>query len=200
MKKTAIIIFGILLIFNAKAQKFTTGLQLNYIRYTIIGSTDKFYGTNKSPYWEKVEDLKTGGLNMNGTFGYNPVFYQFNDNLSVGASLNIGVGYILTPKLQGLNGSVVFDFPEYLTIRYKKNVTRKSDENVMYSFGAGYDYLYNALPIKGPSIMAELRLQRYAFRLNMNLLKYTYYYYYTSEGEKPAIHLRLIGMQVLIEI
>ncbi|MES2593436.1 MAG: hypothetical protein V4608_16255 [Bacteroidota bacterium] len=200
MKKATIIIFGILLIFNAQAQKFTTGLQLNYIHYTIIGSTDRSYGTNKSPYWEKLEDTKAGGLNINGTFGYNPIFYKFNDKLSIGASLNIGLGYILTPKLAGLNGSVVVDFPEYLTLRYKKKVTQKSDENVMYSFGAGYDYSYNRLPIKGPSIMAELRLQRYAFRLNMNLLKHTYYYYYTSEGTKPAMYLRLIGMQVLIEI
>ena len=198
MKKISLL-FGVFLDLNAQAQKFTTGFQVNYVHYKISG-VENTSTTDNLPYWEKVSDVKASGFNMNGTLGYNPVFYQFDRDLSIGASANVGLGYILTPKFDGLNGSVVLDLPEYLTIRYGKNATNKSREDVGYAFGLGWDYTLNALPFQGPSIMAEVSIEGYAFRLNTNLLKYTYYYYFTSEGDKPAAYVWPIGLQVLIKI
>ena len=190
--------FFLSVIHNLKAQKFTYGLHLSYINYRIMG-TDNTSTIEGLPYWEKINDIKAGGLNVNGTFGYNPIFYKFSDNLCLGGSFNVGAGYLLTPKLESLNGRFVLDLPQYLAIRYGKSATKQSTKNMGYGLGLGYDYTFNTLPFQGMSIMAEVNFGKATIRLNTNVLKYTYYYYYTSEGSKPAISIRPIGIQLLFK-
>lgn len=196
MKKIILIII-VLGSLKTSAQKFTTGLQINYVRVEAIGSQDNSTGSGYQPYYEKTS-LKTAGINLNGTFGYNPKFYKFNDNMSLGGSFNIGVGYFFAPKLEGLDGTYIIDFPEYITFRYGKNATDDSDKKIGFAVGIGYDYTLNRIPYRGVSAMAEICLNKISFRINSNLKKFTYYSYYTSEGEKPTYSVLPIGLGIVL--
>lgn len=193
--KKIFLLLGVFFVYNANAQRFTAGLQLNYVQYKLMG-TDNTSITDNLPFWEKI-NTKAGCLNVIGTFGYNPLFYKFNDDLSIGASVNLGIGYMLAPKLEGLSGKILFDFPEYLTLRYGRNATKKTKKKLGYTVGVGYDYNHNLLPFQGINVMAEICIPKYSFRINTNLFKYTYYYYYSSEGSKPAINIWPIGLSIL---
>lgn len=178
------------------AQKFTSGIQVNMVSYHAEGAVNTSSGAT-TPYFEATE-LKASGFNLNGTFGYNPMIYKFNSDLSLGASANIGIGYLFTPKLEGLDGSYIFDFPEYITLRYGKNAVEDSDKDVGFAIGAGYDLTLNRLPYRGPSVMAEISFGSVAIRLNSNIKRFTYYSYFTSEGAKPTLSVLPFGVQLVV--
>ncbi len=196
MKKIVLLLI-LLGALKTNAQKFTAGLQINYLRLEVIGSQD-VTNSGYQPVYEKT-DLKTGGINLNGTFGYNPMFYKFNDDLSFGASANIGIGYFFAPKLEGLDKTYILDFPEYVTIRYGQHASKNTKKKVGFAFGAGYDYTLNRMPYRGVSLMAEICFKRFAIRFNSNITKFTYYAYYTSEGAKPAYTVLPMGIQLVLE-
>ena len=194
--KNLILLILMSLVIKANAQKFTTGLQINYVRVHAIGAINTDHGSGYQPNYEKTE-LKTGGINLNATFGYNPKFYKFNNNASLGASANIGIGYFFAPKLEGLNGTYILDFPEYVTFRYGRNATDDADKKVGFAIGAGYNYTLNRIPYRGIGVMAEISFRGVAFRFNSNITKFTYYSYYTSEGEKPTYSVLPMGVSIL---
>ena len=196
MKK--IFLFSMVVIaINSNGQKFTSGVQLNLVSIQAQGTVDKTTGSGYRPYYEPTS-VKAKGINFNGVFGYNPKFYKFNTDLSVGASANIGIGYFFSPKLEGLDGTYVLDLPEYVTVRYGKNATDDANKNIGFAFGAGYDYTLNRIPYRGISIMAEICFKKVSLRFNTNLIKYTYYDFYTSEGEKPEYSVLPMGVTLLV--
>ncbi len=117
--------------------------------------------------------------------------------MSVGGSFNIGIGYLFTPKLEGLDGSFIIDFPEYITIRYGKNASDDASKKIGFAYGVGYDYTFNRLPYRGISMMAEICFNKLSIRLNSNIMKYTYYSYFTSEGAQPVISVLPSGLQLV---
>ncbi len=181
---------------QSHAQKFTSGLQINYLKIEVIGTQNTDNGAGYTPNFEKA-NANTSGVNLNGVFGYHPSIYKFNDDLSLGVSLNIGIGYLFAPKLEGLNGSLIIDFPEYVTFRYGKHASKDSDKKIGLAIGVGYDYTQTRLPYQGVSMMGEVSFEKISVRLNSNLQKYTYYSYFTSEGAKPAYSVLPFGIQIL---
>jgi hypothetical protein len=183
-------------LFHLCAQRFTAGLQLNIVRYHLEGVVNTSTG-NTTPLYERSE-LNASGVNFNGTFGYNPAILKFGDDASLGLSVNAGIGYLFVPKLEGLDASYVINFPEYITFRMGRNSTKNSTKNLGFGLGVGYDYSFGRLPYGGVSVMGEIALKKVTFRVNACITKWTYYSDYTSEGLKPTVTVRPMGLSLLV--
>lgn len=194
MKKNLLLLAFSLLAIYVKSQGFNYFLKTDLLRVKVMGNenTSNDYGR---PIYEKAEDAKETVLAFSGGAGLDFKIFKINDELTVGANLNAGVGYIGAKKLEGLSGAIVLDFPEYATLRYGLKSSRSSKKNAGWGLGVGYTYTWTALPYYSPSVMTDFSfLENYTIRLSTNILKSTYYYYYTSEGDVPAVILWPVGI------
>jgi len=202
MKKSlvviAVVVIAIICPYSIVAQGFYSGLNTNLIGFKLEGQENTSTDPER-PIYIKANEVKAYAINIGGLIGYELPLYKFSDDLALGASLNIGIGFLGSPKLEGINSALAIDFPEYITLwyGYRPSFT-DSKLNFGVGLGIGYSYTFTVLPYQSPNIMADIALSNgWIFRLNVNVLKYTYYYYYTSEGEVPAANISQFGLQMI---
>jgi len=119
----------------------------------------------------------------------------------VGIGANLGIGYFISTRFDGLNNAFSIDIPQYLIIRYGKNVVKDSDENFGIGIGIGYNYQIIPLPLGAPNLRLEILTDLGLYiRLNADLAKKTLWSFYTSEGLVPGLALQQVGLQVGITI
>lgn len=194
----AVVFLEIICTNNTKAQGFYSAINTNMIGFELVGH-DNISTDPERPIFVVADDVKAYAINIGGMIGFELPLYKFSDDLALGTSLNIGIGFLGSPKLAGINAALAIDFPEYLTLWYG---SRPSFDDSKLGFGLGlglgYSYTYTALPYHSPNVMVDIATSGgWLFRLNANILKYTYYYYYTSEGDIPAAKISQFGLQII---
>lgn len=189
---------------NAFAQQFSGLVSFDYIRIHAEGpeQTSSGYYSGGSTYKTdfpnyEITTIDGGFLNFQAvcSFDYSPLRWM-DDKMGLGVGANVGIGYFVTPTFDGLNSALSIDVPQYLMIRYGRNVVKDSDEKFGIGLGVGYNYQIMPLPLGALNVRMEILTAGDLYiRLNADLTKKTLWNLYTSEGLVPAISFKQIGFQ-----
>ncbi|QHL88104.1 hypothetical protein GU926_11945 [Nibribacter ruber] len=121
-------------------------------------------------------------------------FYR-TDAWSVGARAGAALGLQMVSQgvkgLEDLNGSVVYDFPQFL---YYRNYQTSFDFTVL----AGYKYTKASFSTHFALAGLEVQLMdSYSIRGYGSLNSYQYYLLYTDGREEPALTIREFGISLM---
>jgi hypothetical protein len=144
--------------------------------------------------------LKTTDANfllLSANLGFDAPLWQFaGGEQALGVSLNAALGILKSPSddVDGLNGAVLGDFPEYLTYRYGARASKHAKSSFGLGVGVGYRFCRFALPFSAPSAMVEgvysgTRTDWFV-RLSADLQSRRFYDYYSSEGLVEVLRLQ----------
>lgn len=210
MKKNLLICFlMITVIFSAEAQKkkkkewqsdnfgFTFSQSFGILPIKLSGLMENSYGSSTIINGQPVKDKPdyaikdtTGVMTSIAVLGgLNIPFYR-TQNWSMGAKLNVGIGYLKNlVAAEGLEG-LMYDFPQFL---YYRNYKNKFD----YSLLLGYKYTAAALPYQLALGGIEFNINnKGAIRLYSGLNSDKYYRYFTDGRTEPALWLKEFGITI----
>lgn len=191
---------------RAQVSKFNIGLGAGLVPLRSTGPDqarpDQYtYTGHESGYILKTVDADF--LLISANLGFDAPLWQFKDGeQALGVSLNAALAGLKSGRddVDGLNGSVFGDFPEYVTYRYGAKASKHAKSTFGVGVGAGYRFCWFALPFSAPSAMLEgvysSSTQDWFLRLSADLRARRFYDYYSSEGYVEV--LRLQEFQLLL--
>jgi len=158
-----------------------------------------------------VDDVSSGGgiiykkvdtsgilLNIVGLFSSSlPIIYP-HENLVIGLELNVGIGYLGNLKAaEGLEG-LVFDFPQFIYLRYGNYNGTK--EGIGAGLLIGYRYTFAPLKYRFPIFGLEIAYNQgfTILRFEGSILSDKYYSYYTDGRFEPALTIREFGISYIV--
>ena len=140
---------------------------------------------------------------VTASVGFDAPLWQFQGGeQALGVSLNAALGALKSSRtdVDGLNGGVVIDFPQYLTYRYGAKASKHSKKDFGVGVGVGYRFCKFALPFSAPSAMLEGVYSStgadWFIRLSTDLRTRRFYNDYSSEGLVEVLSIREIQLQV----
>lgn len=135
--------------------------------------------------------------------GFDTPLWQFaKGEQALGVSLNAGMSAFMSNRgdVDGLNGALLLDFPEYLTYRYGARASKHAKHNLGLGVGLGYRYGRFAIPFRSPSAMLEgvyaTARTDWFLRLSADLQPTRYYNYYSSEGLVETLRIQELNLQL----
>jgi|GEM_PF-4475832 hypothetical protein len=200
--KIKILIVLLMPIINSFGQGFIGSLKFDLVQYQIIDKIQTKTSSTLKPQFEAFEAKKVA-INIAIMGGYEFRMYRFNDDMSIGLSLNLGLGYgsqnVGTfTESEALSKGFLMSFPEYVMLYYGSNATEDSYKTHGIALGFGYEYTYAPVSYHSPSIALEYCYDKnYSIRLSYNLLKYKYYtqmQLYDSYELREVLNIRNISL------
>ena len=192
---------------RAQVSKFSGALGMGLVPMYSSAPTQAnpagYYGT---PPGYVIKTYDTNLFTLNANLSFDAPLLQFSGGeQSVGVSLNAGAGLMgTTPadrdELDGFNGQLMLDFPQYLTYRYGAKASKHSKKDFGVGAGLGYRYSRFFLPFSSPSAMLELTHATddadWYLRLSADLRPQRFYDEYSSEGLVEVLRLRQITLLI----
>jgi hypothetical protein len=189
---------------QAQVSKFSLGLGIGLVPLHATGpeqANPNGYSGIQQGYVLKTTDVSY--LLLNANLGFDAPLWQFaGGEQALGVSLNAALGILKSPRddIDGLNGAVLVDFPEYLTYRYGARASKHAKHDFGLGVGVGYRYCRFALPFSAPSAMLEGVYSGthtdWFVRLSADLRARRFYDYYSSEGLVEVLRMQQFALLI----
>lgn len=142
-------------------------------------------------------------LLVTANLGFDAPLWQFRGGeQALGVSLNAALGVLKSSRqdVDGLNGGVLGNFPQYITYRYGAKASKHTKKDFGVGVGLGYRFCKFALPFSAPSAMLEGVYSTpdtdWSFRLSADLRPTRFYNNYSSEGLVEVLSIQEIQLQI----
>ena len=189
---------------QAQVSKFNLAFGLGGVPLRATGAVqanpDNYYGT---PPGYVLQTISANFLLVTASVGFDAPLWQFQGGeQALGVSLNAALGALKSSRddVDGLNGGVLGDFPQYLTYRYGAKASKHSKKDFGVGVGLGYRFCKFALPFNAPSAMLEgvysTTSTDWFLRLSADLRATRFYNNYSSEGLVEVLRIREIQLQI----
>jgi hypothetical protein len=160
-------------------------------------------GSGNTPNGYVLQTTNADLLLLNANLGLDMALLKLGSaDQALGVSLNATAGLLGTTRqdVDGFNGGLVLDFPQYLTYRYGAKASRHAKKDFGVGVGVGYRFCRFFLPFNSTSAMVEgvwATAERDWFvRLSGDLRPTRFYNYYSSEGPVEVLRLREFNLQI----
>jgi hypothetical protein len=187
---------------QAQVSKFNIGLGLGLVPLRSTApdqaNPDGYYGTEPGYV---LKTLNADLLLISANLGFDAPLWQFKGGeQALGVSLNAALGAFKSAReeLDGFNGSVLGDFPEYLTYRYGAKASKHAKSSFGVGAGLGYRFCTFTLPFSSPSAMLEGAYSSsdrdWFLRLSADLRPTRFYDNFSSEGLVEVLRIQQFNL------